>query len=49
MKRILKYSDFEIKYIFTGWLQTSEFQDEVKGRGKENTLSILNVAVGRVA
>ena len=34
-----------MKYIFTGWLQMSEFQGEFKGSGKENILSILNVAM----
>jgi hypothetical protein len=37
-----------MKCIFTRWLQMSEFQDEVKGNGKENILSILIVAMLRL-
>ena len=45
MKRILKYSEIKIQYIFTGWLQKSEFQGEIKGSVKENFFRILNVAM----
>jgi hypothetical protein len=48
MKRVLKYPEIKVKCIFTGLLQMSEFQGEVKGSRKENILSILNVAMLRL-